>query len=155
MPILLSELIKRFQQSPIEQFLKKLYGKEYTLNSKNLLLTKINEVWKKSGRTFYYNLIDLFCSLKELIISDIKITSSEYASLEKNLAKLENLRTIKLKNLSCKKFFVSRFLDVKNLTYFKISDLTLDEYQLARLSKNIKSSNIEKLTIKNIQIISF
>ncbi|OMJ83449.1 hypothetical protein SteCoe_15617 [Stentor coeruleus] len=150
MPIVLSELIKNSQPFVLNNLIRRLFGSGANAKCKSINLTKLSQVWKKSCRIYKYNFIDSLTSLEELIILNTEITAIEIEVIEKNIAKLECLKTIKLKNVYYKNNDISSFLAAKNLNYLKIADGNLFTEDLIKFSERIKSSKLEKLTFKNI-----
>ncbi|OMJ65362.1 hypothetical protein SteCoe_38387 [Stentor coeruleus] len=146
--IIISEFIK--ENNPlVAKKLIRLFEKYNFLNNKTLNFFKPNN---NTGlhNTYKYNYIEVFSSLEILIISDNIITSEEIDTIEKNIQNLEFLHTIKLKNNIFKDNEISGFLGARNLINLKISDCILKITDFTRFSTKIKSSNIEKITLKNI-----
>ncbi|OMJ86417.1 hypothetical protein SteCoe_12077 [Stentor coeruleus] len=156
MSVVLSELAKNYQPLAIESFIQTLYGKKITSKFKRLILNLKNAVSNEIYKIFRYNFIEVFRHLEELLFYDFQIMPSEIEIIKKNISELENLHTIKLINNFLEAANdISGFLSPKNLRYLKISDNILSINHLKKFSEKIKSSNIEKLTLKNTSSMKY
>ncbi|OMJ70597.1 hypothetical protein SteCoe_31396 [Stentor coeruleus] len=146
MPIVISELIKTSSLSLKNAVVKKLFG---NCKCKTLSLT-YKKNYTKNYRIYKYNFIEMLKFLEQIIIFDIIFSSVEIKIIEKNIRKLENLHTIKLKNDSIQNYDISPFLEAKTLRSLKISNIIFIEACLSKFTEKIKFLHLETLTLKNI-----
>lgn len=148
-PIIVFELLIKFQPFIINKLIIKLFGKGANVKCKSLTINKFNEPVQKSY-VYKFNFIQIFCFLEKLVISGIEIGFLELDVIEKNIKKLESLQTIKLVNNFYKTNDISGLFEANHLTYLKIVNSTINTDDLVKFSKRIKSSCLEKLTLKNL-----
>ena len=147
-PIIFSELIKNVKPFSLDVFFYNIFLK----NGNCQRLSLKNDICRQSEKrgTFFYNFLDTFLFLKDLTISDEKITFNEIKLIEKHLEKLECLETIKL--FICK-FCINdlyAFLSPRNITLLESSPNKLISDDFSKLSEKIKSSKLEKLILSNL-----
>ncbi|OMJ88274.1 hypothetical protein SteCoe_9862 [Stentor coeruleus] len=100
------------------------------------------------------NLLENFFSLEELNLSIYMNSFTKLALIERNLQKLEYLHTIKFTDSMNGDDNFTVFFSAKNLTYLKLFNSNIKQTCLEDLSEKIKSSKLEKLTLKNIDYMT-
>lgn len=147
--IVYSEIIKKYHPNCLNQITRVLF--ETRINkSQTLILKKPSKSYRKSIRNYILNYLDTFTWIKELVINDFPLKSSQIAIIAKNIEKLESLQTVKVCGYNFKIGDASGFLAPKNLTYLKFTNTFLDMCELEKFSQKIKTSRIEKLTLKRV-----
>lgn len=150
MPIVFSELIKKCPATELNRFIGWVFEGGNSCTPKTLSLGNFNANYEKRCKSFKYNLLDNFTFLEEIIMLDEQITFSEFQVLEKNLKKLEHLKTIILKNYRYNISDLYAFLAPKNIINLKSYKNSLNIDNIAKLSEKTKSSQLEKLILKDI-----
>lgn len=156
MPLVLSEIAKNYKSFILGSFIKILYGDATVFKCKCLTIENTKEITDEVYRIYKYNFLEAFYYLEELLVYDIQIRPSEIEIFEKIIGDLEHLHTIKLKNNFLNSIKdLSGFLNSKSLRYLKIINNIIVTYQMENLSDRIKSSRLEKLTLKNVKFLEF
>lgn len=130
----------------MDKLLKKKFKIEAPYNTLSILI-KEKYNWEKY---FMFNLLDCFYFLEELKLSLLSFGLLSTKILKSNLQNLESLHTVKLHKIILEFGDISVFLWAKNLSYLKLTKCDLAKANLDNFSEKIKTSRLERLTLKNI-----
>lgn len=148
MSFVISELIKSCHTNGVHRFLCKIHENATSCSCKILHLGRSSNDYDENSKICKFNLLDNFTLLEELILSYKQLNFTEIGIIEKNIANLKFLRTIKLNLNSYNISDLCAFLAPKNINCLKCYSLSLNTDNFESLSEKIKSSRLEKLTLK-------